>query len=107
MTDDCGANIRGLNSGKKIHEFQFHPTERNWALAATWTDCTEFGDDPCKIYKELYVTKDLGLGWQFLKEYVYDFNWGYTKVASDHGISQKRLPKERIFITHDPTATGH
>jgi hypothetical protein len=39
ITDDCGANIKGLNSGKKIHEFQFHPTERNWALAATWTDC--------------------------------------------------------------------
>jgi hypothetical protein len=39
ITDDCGANIRGLNSGKKIHEFQFHPTERTWALAATWTDC--------------------------------------------------------------------
>lgn len=60
VTDDCGANVRGLNSGKKIHEFQFHPTERNWALAATWTDCTEFGDEPCKIYKELYVTRDLG-----------------------------------------------
>lgn len=39
ITDDCGANLRALNSGKKIHEFQYHPTERNWALAATWTDC--------------------------------------------------------------------
>lgn len=39
VTEDCGANIRGLNSGKKIHEFQFHPLEKNWALAATWTDC--------------------------------------------------------------------
>jgi hypothetical protein len=74
-------------------------------LAATWTDCTEFGDEPCKIYKELYVTKDLGVGWQFLKEYVYDFGWGYTKTAQDQGY--KKLPKERIFITHDPTATGH
>ena len=39
LTEDCGANIRGLNSGKKIHEFQFHPIEKTWALAATWTDC--------------------------------------------------------------------
>ena len=60
ITEDCGANFRALNSGKKIHEFEFHPTEKTWALAATWTDCAEFGDDPCKIYKELYVTKDLG-----------------------------------------------
>ncbi len=63
VTEDCGSKLRGLNSGKKIHEFQFHPTEKQWALAATWTDCSEFGDDPCKIYKELYATKDLGGTW--------------------------------------------
>jgi hypothetical protein len=40
-----------------------------------------------------------------MKEYVYDFAWGMTKYASDSGL--KKLPKERIFITHDPTATGH
>jgi hypothetical protein len=73
--------VRGLNSGKKIHEFQFHPLQKSWALAATWTDCSEFGDEPCKIYKELYVTKDLGQSWQFMKEYVYDFAWGTTIYA--------------------------
>jgi hypothetical protein len=83
----------------------FHPLEKSWALAATWTDCQEFGDEPCKIYKELYSTEDLGSNWTFLKEYVYDFAWGVTPFASEQGI--KRLPKERIFITHDPTATGH
>jgi hypothetical protein len=57
--------------------------EKTWALAAAWTDCEEFGDDPCKIYKELYATKDLGASWQFLKEYVYDFNWGVTPYASE------------------------
>ena len=51
------------------------------------------------------MTKDLGQTWQFLKEYVYDSAWGITKQAYDDGI--KKLPKERIFITHDPTATGH
>lgn len=105
VTEDCGANIRGLNSGKKIHEFQFHPLEKSWALAATWTDCNDVGEEPCKIYKELYMTKDLGQSWQFLKDYVYDFAWGITPFANEQGI--KRLPKERIFITHDPTATGH
>jgi hypothetical protein len=51
------------------------------------------------------VTKDLGGGWQFLKEYVYDFAWGYTETAQNLGI--KKLPKDRVFITHDPTASGH
>jgi len=60
ITDDCGANVKALNSGKKIHEFMFHPIERSWGLAATWTDCQEFGDDPCQIYKELYLTRDMG-----------------------------------------------
>ena len=77
-----------------------------WALAATWTDCQEFGDDPCKIYKELYFTNDMGKSWKFLKEYVYDFAWAYTKSAEELRLDSK-LPKERIFITHDPKATGH
>lgn len=25
VTDDCGANLRALNSGKRIHEFHYHP----------------------------------------------------------------------------------
>ena len=65
----------------------------------------EFGDDPCKIYKELYLTKDMGQTWQFMKEYVYDFAWAYSKTAQE--AAYKRLPKTRVFITHDPTATGH
>lgn len=81
LTEDCGAKLRGLNSGKKIHEFQFHPTEKTWALAATWTDCSEFDDDPCKIYKELYMTQDLGSTWLFMKDYVFDFAWGITAYA--------------------------
>jgi hypothetical protein len=26
VSEDCGANIRALNAGKKIEEFMFHPT---------------------------------------------------------------------------------
>ena len=76
-------------------------------MAAAWTDCSEFKDgEPCKIYKELYSTQDLGKSWVFLKEYVYDFAWGITaKAFEDSGT--KLVPKERIFVTHDPTATGH
>jgi len=64
VTEDCGANLRALNSGKRIHEFHFHPNQRSWALAAGWTSCADFADDePCEIYKELYITKDLGNSW--------------------------------------------
>ena len=31
--------------------------------------------------------------------------WAKTPYASEQGL--KRLPTERIFMTHDPTATGH
>lgn len=57
VTEDCGVNIRGLNSGKKIHEYEPHPTQRNWALAAGWTSCADFDEyEDCKIVKELYLT---------------------------------------------------
>jgi hypothetical protein len=57
----------------------------------------------------LYVTKDLGGQWDFLKEYVYDFAWGYSKKAQDwaNQMPKFKIPKERLFITHDPQATGH
>lgn len=40
-----------------------------------------------------------------MKEYVYDFAWGYTVGIND--LKTNKMPKERVFITHDPTATGH
>jgi hypothetical protein len=82
----------------------YHPTQRNWAIAASWTSCEEFQDEPCKIYKELYITKNLGEEWNFVNNYVFDFEWGQTKYAKDKGIV---IPDERIFITRDPDASGH
>lgn len=76
ISEDCGGNIRALNSGRKVQEFLYHPTERSWALAASWTSCEEFQDEPCKIYKELYITKNLGEEWSYVNNYVFDFEWG-------------------------------
>jgi len=55
------------------------------------------------------VTKNLGMEWIYLKDYVYDFAWGYSKKTAQIQEVNKKLksPKERIFITHDPSATGH
>ena len=82
----------------------FHPTQQNWALAASWTNCAEFGDEPCKIYKELYMTKDLGQEWTYVTNYVFDFEWGTTKSALEKGV---KIPDERIFVTRDAEAKGH
>jgi hypothetical protein len=96
-----------MNSGKKIQEFLFHPTERTWGLVASWTTCAEFADgDPCRIYKELYMTHDLGKSYIKLKNYVYDFSWGYTNVIDKKELSHL-MPKERVYVTHDPKAKGH
>lgn len=99
--------MRGLNSGKRIHELQWHPSQRNWALAAGWTSCADFADDqPCEIYKELYYTKDLGNTWQYLKSYVFDFQWGTSKYANSGQAGRKHV-ESRIFLTHDPDLKGH
>lgn len=102
ITEDCGANIKALNSGKKVQEFTFHPHQRDWALAASWTNCAEFGDEPCHIYKELYYTKDMGENWNYMTNYVFDFEWGATSMDTT-----KSIPDERVFITKDPTNKGH
>lgn len=83
VTEDCGANIKALNAGKKIYEFMYHPSNRNWALAASWTTCAEFGDEPCRIYKELYYTHNLGEDWNFMTNYVFDFEWGPSNYAAE------------------------
>lgn len=100
ISEDCGGSMRALNSGKKIQSFSFHPLQRDWALATSWTSCVEFGDEPCKIYKELYLTRNLGQEWNYLTNYVFDYEWGSSKYAKDEGV---KIPDERIFVTRDAT----
>ena len=106
VTEDCGASIKALNSGKSIEEIQFHPTQRDWALAASWTDCDPDNkdEDGCKLFKELYVTKNMGADWTFLTNYVFDFEWGYTTKTSQNGEVVDKIPEERIFFTREPDA---
>ena len=54
-----------------IEEFLFHPFRKKYALAASWTNCEEFLDEPCRIYKKLYYTADLGETWNFVTDYVF------------------------------------
>ena len=76
VVQDCGRReIRALNHGRKIQEFIFHPTERNWGLASAFTLCEDFVDEPCRVFKELFVTKDLGETWEIIGSYVVQFSW--------------------------------
>jgi hypothetical protein len=66
-------------------------------LAASWTKCEEFVDEPCRIYKELFHTIDLGNEWNFVSNYVFDFEWGVT--AKTISNSEINCPETRIFVT--------
>jgi hypothetical protein len=37
VSEDCGANFKPLNNGRRIHELKFHPIQRGWAMASTFT----------------------------------------------------------------------
>ncbi len=57
LSEDCGNTFKPLNNGRKIHDFAFHPTDRNTALASIYTTCADFEDEEdCEIYKEVYYT---------------------------------------------------
>jgi len=75
VTEDCGISFKAMNQGRPVSELQFHPIERNWILASAWTLCEDFDGDECHKYKELFMTKDLGLTWEFVEDYVYQFSW--------------------------------
>jgi hypothetical protein len=76
IVHDCSRKgIKALNHGRKIQEYAFHPTERNWGLASAFTLCEDFGNEPCKYFKELFVTKDLGETWELVAGYVVQFSW--------------------------------
>jgi hypothetical protein len=102
VSQDCGRKIEALNHGRKIHEFIFHPTERNWVMASAFTICEDFKNEPCRNFKEVFVTKDLGDTWTLLLSYVVQFNWGIT----GQGHITAGIPKERIIASYNPRGKG-
>lgn len=54
---DCGRTISVISTKKQLREFQFHPFEKDWLLAASWNRCSadDFGT-PCVTYKELLLS---------------------------------------------------
>lgn len=103
ISENCGTNVKALNHGRKIEEYHFHPFERTWGLAAAFSLCEDYIDEPCRINKEVFVTKDLGENWQILASYVIQFGWGVL----DRLQHFKGIPSERILLSYEPFGKGH
>ena len=103
IVEDCGNKIRTLDAGRPINEFLFHPTERNWALVSAYSLCEDYHNEPCRIVKELYVTRSLGDDWKILGDYISDFSWG---VLNNNHIL-KGIPKTRVLVTYMPRGRGN
>jgi hypothetical protein len=103
-SEDCGKTLSALNHGRPIFEFKFHPKVREWALAAAWTQCSDFQNTPCKIYKSLFVTQNLGKNWTQISDYVVQFNWAQHNMLP---YIQLHLPNTRVLVTRLKDNSGN
>ena len=87
-----------MNSGQPIQEFLFHPRKGDWALAAAWTAYEQFEDEPQRIVKELYYTKDLGQTWTHVADHVFEFEWVVTNYVRNK-MGKDFIPTDRIMYT--------
>ncbi|CAG9324152.1 unnamed protein product [Blepharisma stoltei] len=96
LSEDCGKTIKALNYGQPMEEYHFHPTERDWGLAASWSKCSDFVGKSCKKYRAVYLTKNLGETWTKVVDYTVQFSWAYKNLAQN---IRKNIPKKRIYVT--------
>ena len=102
VAKDCGKSIVALNHGRRINEYIPHPTEKNWGLATAFTISEDFIVEPTKIYKEVFVTKDLGVNWELIGKYVTQVGWAIVEQKQ----IDKGVPKQRILMTYEPKGVG-
>lgn len=96
FSGDCAKTFKTVNQGRSINEFLPHPTVKNWALSASWEKCSDFQDTACKPNKSLYVTRNSGVDWVAIADFVVQFSWAQEGLDSD---LKDRIPKERIIFS--------
>ena len=129
VTDNCGSTISVLNLNRPISDLIPHPTEADWLLATAFTLCSDFEFEPCKIYKEVYISFNQGNDWEIVTDYVEQVDWAINeynnfkalKLRGNTDTSNilseklkknekteeiKDIPKERIYITHNQRGKG-
>lgn len=89
-----------MNQGRNVQEFQFHPKEKDWLLAAAWSKCEDYEGEPCKVVKELYYSQNFGEEWTLIEDYVVQFGWATQ-------LNHFMVPNQRILVALDPEGEGH
>lgn len=73
----------------EIQDVRLHPTQPDWILASSMSPgchATEAGPSGEDCFKILYVSKDFGLTWQSILNYVVQFDWALP-VAAEHAAA--------------------
>ena len=103
VSHNCGQSFESINHGRKITDFVFHPFIKELAISAAFSLCDDYIDEPCHINKELFFTKDFGITWKLLTNYVVQFGWG----CLDKFHELVGIPSQRILVTQDQFGKKH
>ena len=53
-----------------MREFQFHPSNKDWILASSWSKCPPKSDKECFVAKDLMFSDDMGVTWTTIATYI-------------------------------------
>ncbi|EEA07756.1 BNR/Asp-box repeat-containing protein [Cryptosporidium muris RN66] len=102
---NAGETFRRISHTGTIHTWLFHPSKSRYALFSSWTDgCQKSilsnlkknSTTNSKCIHQLFVTKDLGLSFTRVIDYVVQFHWDTNKNSNTN----------RIFFTHHRKKQG-
>lgn len=95
VSEDSAATFRRIKYKDTIHNLHFHPTNRSFALASTWSPACYSKTPTQKGQKQqasgecthkLFITKDLGRSFSQVADYVVQFAWGDPKANTQDSI---------------------
>lgn len=81
ISSDCGHTITTLGINQNLKEFMFHPVQRDWMLATSWSECGKEKDPDCVVTKDLLFSENKGRSWKVLSKYVIQFAWALKEVS--------------------------
>ena len=95
ISKDCGENYQAFNHGRKIEELIFHPVDSNLILASAYT---VEEDEVEGVYKELFISTNGGVNWDYMIDHVMQFNWG---IVNYDNMKVLDIPKERVIVVRN------
>jgi len=105
VSEDAGKTWRKIKHHSKIERVLFHATRSKWAAISSWTPAcfenevviakkpgptTTTSKPPGPCVHLLYITKDMGLSFQLVTDYMIQFAWG----IEHHGQA------DRLYFSH-------